>query len=127
MIAAESAEPGAPAPGASLEPARRLAEYEMLFEVGIKLSGTLDLTTVLELALEHAEHVCQAEASSIWELDEERRDVFFRVVRGRAAGAIGGMRLPPREGIVGSVASAGGAEVVDAVGADPRRHGDPSG
>jgi HD-GYP domain-containing protein (c-di-GMP phosphodiesterase class II) len=127
MIAAESAESGAPAPGALLEPARQLAEYEMLFEVGIKLSGTLDLTTVLELALEHAEHVCQAETSSIWELDEERRDLFFRVVRGRAAGAIRGMRLPLGEGIVGSVALSGEAEVVNDVGADPRWHGDPAG
>src|SRR5436309_13684479 len=104
MIAAEPAESGAPAPGASLEPARRLAEYEMLFEVGIKLSGTLDLTTVLELALEHAEHVCQAETSSIWEVDEERRDLFFRVVLGGPAGGIRVMLPPLGEGVVGTVA-----------------------
>jgi len=129
MIAAdyEAQETGASATGASLEPDRRLAEYEMLLEVGIKLSGTLDLTTVLELALEHAEHVCQAETSSIWELDEDRQDLFFRVVRGRAAGAIRGMRLPLGEGIVGSVALSGKAEVVNEVAADPRWHGDPSG
>ena len=118
---------GAPATGASLEPDRRLAECEMLLEVGIKLSGTLDLTTVLELALQHAEHLCQAETSSIWELDEERQDLFFRVVRGRAAGVIRGMRLPLGEGIVGSVARSGKAEVVNDVNADPRWHGDPSG
>jgi HD-GYP domain-containing protein (c-di-GMP phosphodiesterase class II) len=123
MIAADS---GASF-GASLEPDRRLAEYEMLFEVGIKLSGTLDPTTVLEMALEQAEQVCQAETSSIWELDEERRDLFFHVVRGRAAGAIRGMRLPLGEGIVGSVALSGEAEVVNDVAADPRWHGDPSG
>ncbi len=120
MIATEFAE-------SVLEPERRLAEYEMLLEVGIKLSGTLDLTTVLELALEHAERVCHAETSSIWELDEERRDLFFRVVRGRAAGAIRGMRLPLGEGIVGSVALSGEAEMVNDVSADPRWHGDPSG
>ena len=119
MIATEFAE-------SVLEPERRLAEYEMLLEVGIKLSGTLDLTTVLELALEHAERVCHAETSSIWELDEERRDLFFRVVRGRAAGAIRGMRLPLGEGIVGSVALSGEAEMVNDVSADPRWHGDPS-
>jgi HD-GYP domain-containing protein (c-di-GMP phosphodiesterase class II) len=117
MIAMESA----------LEPDRRLEEYEMLLEVGIKLSGTLDLTTVLELALEHAEQVCRAETSSIWELDEDRRDLFFRVVRGRAAGSIRGMRLPLGEGIVGSVALSGEAEMVNEVGDDPRWRGDPSG
>jgi HD-GYP domain-containing protein (c-di-GMP phosphodiesterase class II) len=129
MIAAdhESQETGVPAPGAPREPDRRLAEYEMLLEVGIKLSGTLDLTTVLELALQHAEHVCHAEASSIWELDEDRQDLFFRIVRGRAAGAIRGMRLPLGEGIVGSVAQSAEAEVVNEVTADPRWHGDPSG
>ena len=103
MIAANYGVPASGASGASLEPDRRLAEYEMLLEVGVKLSNSLDPTTVLELALEHAEHVCQAETSSIWEVDEARRDLFFRVVRGRAAGAIRGMRLPLGEGIVGSV------------------------
>src|SRR6059058_1444952 len=93
-------ETGAQESGESLAPDRRLTEYEMLLEVGIKLSGTLDLTTVLELALQHAEHICQAETSSIWELDQDRGDLFFRVVRGRAAGAIRGMRLPLGEGIV---------------------------
>jgi HD-GYP domain-containing protein (c-di-GMP phosphodiesterase class II) len=118
---------GAPAPGASGEPDRRLAEYEMLLEVGIKLSSSLDPTIVLEQALQDAEHFCQAETSSIWELDEDRRDLFFRVVRGRAAGSIRGMRLPLGEGIVGSVALSGEAEVVNEVTADPRWHGDPSG
>jgi HD-GYP domain-containing protein (c-di-GMP phosphodiesterase class II) len=120
-------ETGAQTSGASIEPDRRLAECEMLLDVGIKLSGTLDLTTVLELALQHAEHLCQAETSSIWELDEDRRDLFFRIVRGRAAGAIRGMRLPLGEGIVGNVALSGEAEVVNEVTADPRWHGDPSG
>src|SRR3954452_7921752 len=118
MIATESA----------LEPDRRLEEYEMLLEVGIKLSGSLDLTTVLELALENAEDVCRAETSSIWDLDEDRRELFFRVVRGRAAGAIRGLRVPVGQGIVGSVAYSGEAEVVNDVAADPRWHGDnPSG
>ncbi|HEX4959522.1 MAG TPA: HD domain-containing phosphohydrolase [Thermoanaerobaculia bacterium] len=123
MIATES---GASVPLA-FEPARRLAEYEMLLEVGIKLSGTLDPSTVLELALEYAEQVCQAETSSIWEVDEKRRDLFFRVVRGQAAKSIRGMRLPLGEGIVGSVALSGEAEMVNDVAADPRWHGDPSG
>lgn len=124
MIAAEF---GTPASGVPIEPDRRLAEYEMLLEVGIKLSNSLDPTTVLEQALQDAEQVCQAETSSIWELDEDRRELFFRVVRGRAAGAIRGMRLPLGEGIVGSVALSGEAEVVNQVAADPRWHGDPSG
>jgi len=109
------------------EPDRRLAEYEMLLEIGVKLAGTLDLETVLELALEHAEEVCRAETSSIWELDDERRELFFRVVRGRAKGQIRDLRVPLGDGIVGSVAQSGEPEMVNDVAADPRWHGDPTG
>jgi HD-GYP domain-containing protein (c-di-GMP phosphodiesterase class II) len=123
MIATES---GSPAYGPSFEPDRRLAEYETLLDIGVKLAGTRELATVLELALENAEEVCRAETSSIWELDEERRELFFRVVRGSAAGDIRGLRVPLGEGIVGSVAESGEAEMVNDVAADPRWHGDPT-
>lgn len=104
--------------------ARRLAEYEILLEVGVQLSGTLDLGQVLDLALLKAEELCHAETSSIWELDEERRELFFRVVRGRAAGEIRDSRVPVGQGIVGSVALSGRAELVNDVAADPRWRGD---
>ena len=103
---------------------RRLAQYEVLLEIGVKLSGTLDLQTVLETALETAEQVCQAETSSIWELDEETQELFFRVVRGEAAGEIRNLRVPVGHGIVGSVAASGKAELVNDVAADARWHGD---
>ncbi len=105
---------------------RRLAEYENLFEIGGRLAGTLDVQTVLERALENAESVCQAETSSIWELDEERQELFFRVVRGKAAGAIRNLRVPVGEGLVGSVARSGVPEMVNDVAADPRWRGDSS-
>jgi len=103
---------------------RRLREYETLLEIGVELAGTLDLERVLELALRKAEELCRAESSSIWELDEERRQLFFRVVRGRAAPEIRGRRVPLGHGIVGSVALSGVAEVVNDVAAEPRWGGD---
>ncbi len=123
MIAAE---PNSPSVGPVLEPDRRLAEYETLLDISIKLTGTLELTAVLEMALENAEEVCRAETSSIWELDEKRGELFFRVVRGSAAGAIRDLRVPLGSGIVGSVALSGEAEVVNDVAADPRWQGDAS-
>jgi HD-GYP domain-containing protein (c-di-GMP phosphodiesterase class II) len=123
MIAAESNSPPA---SPELMPDRRLAEYETLLDIGVKLAGTLELATVLELALENAEEVCRAETSSIWELDEERGELFFRVVRGSAAGTIRDLRVPLGAGIVGSVAASGEAEVVNDVAADPRWQGDSS-
>ena len=103
---------------------RRLAEYERLLEIGVKLAGSLDLETVLETALANAEQICRAETSSIWELDEERGELYFRVVRGRAAGEIRHLRVPLGEGIVGSVALSGQAELVNDVAADLRWRGD---
>lgn len=113
-------------PGAA-ETLQRLADYELLLEIGVKLSGTLDLLTVLETALETAEQVCHAETSSIWELDEDTQELFFRVVRGQAAGEIRNLRVPVGHGIVGSVAKSGVAEVVNDVVADARWRGDAKG
>ncbi len=125
MIATES---NASPAGPGLEPDRRLAEYETLFDIGIKLAGTQaqETATLMEVALENAEEVCRAETSSIWELDEEGKELFFRVVRGSAAGAIRDLRIPVGVGIAGSVAQSGEAEVVNDVTADPRWQGDAS-
>jgi len=107
--------------------AQRVAEYENLLDIGVQLAGTLDLEEVLDLALLRAEGVCRAETSSIWELDEAKGDLFFRVVRGRAKGEIRDLRVPLGEGIVGSIARSGEAEVVNDVAADPRWRGDHQG
>ncbi len=103
---------------------RRLDDYENLLEIGVELAGTLDLARVFDLALEKAEELCEAETSSIWEVDEDRQELFFRVVRGRAAGEIRNLRVPFGEGIVGSVARSGEAEIVRDVASDPRWRGD---
>ena len=70
---------------------------------------------MLSLALQKAEELCHAESSSIWELDDEKKELFFRVVRGRAAGEIQSLRVPLGRGIVGSVALSGQAEIVNEV------------
>ena len=104
---------------------QRVAEYETLLEIGLELAGTLDVHKVLSTALEKAEELCHAESSSIWELDDEREELFFRVVRGEGALAIEMLRVPLGQGIVGSVALSGEAEIVQDVGRDPRWTGEP--
>jgi putative nucleotidyltransferase with HDIG domain len=107
-----------------LDPQRRLAEYETLLEIGVELASTLDLSRVLSLALQKAEELCHAESSSVWELDQEAGELFFRVVRGRAADGIQSLRVPLGRGIVGSVALSGKAEIVNDVAQDLRWSGD---
>jgi HD-GYP domain-containing protein (c-di-GMP phosphodiesterase class II) len=105
---------------------RRLAEQERLLEVSLELAETLDLRRVLSLALAQAEEICAAETSSIWEVDPAAGELFFRVVRGRAAPEIASLRIPLGEGIVGAVAASGRSERIDDVAADPRWRGDSS-
>lgn len=104
---------------------QRLREFETLLEIGLELASTLDPHQVLTTALEKAEELCHAESSSIWELDDERGELFFRVVRGAGAPAIETLRVPLGRGIVGSVARSGKAEIVRDVGEDPRWSGEP--
>jgi HD-GYP domain-containing protein (c-di-GMP phosphodiesterase class II) len=127
MIPAAETATGAADGARERELAGRLAEYETLLQIGARLASSLDLSTVLELALSTAERVCSAETSSIWELDDDSGELFFRVVRGRAAGEIRGLRVRLGQGIAGSVAQSGAAEVVNDVAADPRWQGDPQG
>jgi len=105
---------------------RRVREHEALLEIGLELAATLDLRRVLSLALTKAEEFCRAETSSIWELDEATGELFFRVVRGRAAPEIENLRIPVGEGIVGAVAASGRAETINDVATDPRWRGDAS-
>ncbi len=105
---------------------RRLAEQETLLDIARSLAETLEPQRVLELALAKAEEFCAAETSSIWELDEAAGELFFRVVRGRAAPEIGKVRIRLGQGIVGSVALSGLAELVPDVTKDARWRGEIS-
>lgn len=103
---------------------QRLRDYETLLEIGVELASSLDHNQVLGLALDRAEKLCRAETSSIWEVDESCRELFFRVVRGAAASDIRDLRVPIGQGIVGSVALSGRGEVINDVKNDPRWRGD---
>jgi len=105
---------------------RRLDEQQEVLELGLELAQTLEPERVLELALEKAERFSAAETSSIWELDEARGELFFRLVRGEAAPEIRNLRIPLGEGIVGSAAQSGRSERIDDVARDPRWHGEAS-
>jgi putative nucleotidyltransferase with HDIG domain len=110
----------------SRELERRLAEQQTLLELGLALAETLEPLRVLELAMAKAEEFCGAAASSIWELDREAGELFFRLVRGSAAPAIRNLRVPLGEGVVGDVAARGVAERIDDVTRDARWRGEVS-
>ncbi|MEM7582534.1 MAG: HD domain-containing phosphohydrolase [Acidobacteriota bacterium] len=111
----------------AVDPNQRLEEYEGLLEISVELASSLDIERVLELAMDHAEKLCRAETSSIWEVDAFKEELFFRIVRGAAAEEIRDHRVAIGEGIVGRVAQTGKGEIVDDVMSDPSWRGDLSG
>lgn len=75
-----------------------------LLNVSQSLSSSLEIEEVLYKAMEHVEKICRAEASSIWEIDNGKKELFFRIIRGENVGKIKQMRLKIGEGIAGYVA-----------------------
>ena len=53
-----------------------------LARLSTMVNGTLDLAEVLDNAMKSVEELMDAEASSIFEVDYERDELFFRLARG---------------------------------------------
>lgn len=85
----------------------RMKKLESLLEMGQMVSSSLDMDTVLESAMTAAETATQAEASSIWQVDEETGELYFRLIRGTLNENVKKLRLKIGEGIAGSVAATG--------------------
>ncbi len=77
---------------------RRLVNFSAL------INSSLDIQTVLNRAMDYVEYLLDAEASSIFEVDVDHGDLFFRLARGAKAYALKGMRLRIGEGVAGMVA-----------------------
>ncbi len=76
-----------------------------LVELAGQISSSLDLDRVLHRAMQAAEELLQAEASSIFQMDEARGDLFFRVARGEKAEQVKEIRIKLGEGVAGWVAA----------------------
>ncbi len=86
-----------------------------LLKIWEKLNSTLDLDFILTTAIEYLETVIGAERSSIWEVDENINQLFFRVYRGKEKKLINEIRLKIGEGIAGRCAEKGQTIIIDDV------------
>ena len=75
-----------------------------LARLSTMVNGTLDLAEVLDNAMKSVEELMDAEASSIFEVDYERDELFFRLARGNCGNKAREIRLSIGEGIAGWVA-----------------------
>jgi two-component system sensor histidine kinase HydH len=71
------------------------------------LNSSLKIEDVLDHAMRYAEEFIEAEASSIYELDEEKNELFIRLARGEKKIPLEGLKTNVGEGIAGRVVDTG--------------------
>lgn len=75
--------------------------YQKLLAIWEKLNSELDIDFVLSNAMSLLEQEIGAERSSIWEIDSEKNEIFFRVLSGAESEKLKEIRLKMGEGVVG--------------------------
>ena len=97
-----------------------LRELHTILKFGTLISSSLKIESVLSNAMKWAEDFIDAEASSIYELDEEKDDLFIRIARGEKKDRIKKIRFKKGEGIAGLVVKTGQPLLINDVGKDKR-------
>jgi signal transduction histidine kinase len=101
----------------------RAQQLEALNEVGSVITSVLDLEAVLNLIMEKAVEITQAEAGSLLLVDEDTGELVFQVTLGPGDQKLNQVRLPPGTGIVGQVAQEAEPVIVKDVSQDDRWFG----
>lgn len=99
---------------------RKIARLETLVDASMVFSGILDIDVLLDTVMQKAEEVMEAEASSVFRIDEKRHDLYFITARGEKGKEAKEIRVPMGKGIVGWVAEHGKPLLVPDVRKDHR-------
>jgi signal transduction histidine kinase len=94
-------------------------ELYTILKFGALINSSLNIEDVLNSAMRWAEEFIHAEASSIYELDEEKNELFIRLARGEKKDQIKNIRLKIGEGIAGRVVQNGKPMVIQDVSKEP--------
>jgi putative methionine-R-sulfoxide reductase with GAF domain len=87
-------------------------ELNTVLKFSALINSSLKIESVLNNAMKYAEEFINAEASSIFELDDENNELFIRLARGEKKEPIKNIRLKLGEGIAGWVVQSGRPIVV---------------
>lgn len=91
-----------------------------LYAISQAITAETDVLKLLSDILDAAMAVLKASDGSLMLTDEASNELVFAVVRGTAADALRGYRLPAGQGIAGAVAASRQPEIVLDVRRDPR-------
>lgn len=103
-----------------MELEQQVKELSTLVEVSRAINANLGTGLVLETVLEQALSAIEAEAGTLWTLDEEALQIVPQVAEGPAADSVMSVRLKCGEGIVGRVVESGTGELISDAQTDPR-------
>ncbi|MDH7498841.1 MAG: GAF domain-containing protein, partial [candidate division NC10 bacterium] len=88
-----------------------------LLEVGKSISGVIELDSLLHLIMEKTSHLLKADRSTVFLVDQERKELWSKVAQGLQDQEI---RFPMHLGIAGSVATTGETINIPDAYQDPR-------
>lgn len=98
----------------------RVSELESLLEISLLLNSTLCLEEVIQIIIDQGMRVVQAEAGTLWLVDEDRDMLVPFVARGSKSRIIKRLFLNKGEGIAGQVVASGEPILVSDVKKDKR-------
>jgi len=93
---------------------------DLLYNVSKKVGSVSELTKLLNQILRMTQRTLKASASSVILIDQDKRELYFRVTGGKAGHALQQVRLDLGVGIAGWVASHGRPIISNDVNQDPR-------
>ncbi len=86
---------------------KKIKRLETLVDTSMIFSSILDIDELLNIVLQKAEEVMDAEASSVFRIDEKTNELYFVTARGEKGKEAKEIRVPMGKGIVGWVAQHG--------------------
>jgi signal transduction histidine kinase len=95
-------------------------EIKCIVQLSSMINSSLDIIEVLDNSMHAVENLMNAEASSIFEIDFEKNELFFRLARGESGNKVKQIRMKMGEGIAGWVASSGETLLVPDTTTDKR-------
>jgi len=90
-------------------------ELDTLVRFSAIINSSLKIEDVLNYAMQWAEEFMNAEASTVYELDEDKGEIFIRIARGKKKEPVKQIKLKLGEGVAGSVIQTGEPVVVQDV------------
>ncbi len=98
----------------------RLDQVSLFYQIGQNLASSLNLERVLRETIELTTVILDAEAATLFLLDEDREELIFAIPTGEKGEMLQEFRIPLDQGVAGWVVRTGRPALVNDVQEDPR-------